>query len=255
MRPDPPFRAPALPGATRFGGGSEGAPPSEFLRGGSEGGRSPPPSDLMAWFWRRKEAGDGRPKKVVIAEGLWIKCDSCKEIVYRAEVDRAGRVCPQLRLPVPHLRARPDQPPRWTRARSRSARPALTSRDPLEFKDTKKLHRSAEDRPQGQTGLEEAVITGIARIGGMPGRPRRVRVRVHGRQHGLGGGREAHAGDRARARQARAAPDRVRLGRRAHAGGHPLAHADGQDLRGARAPRPGAAALHLAAHRSRPPAA
>ena len=47
----------------------------------------------MPWFWKKKP-GEDRPTKVQIAEGLWVKCDSCKEIVYRAEVDRAGRACP-----------------------------------------------------------------------------------------------------------------------------------------------------------------
>jgi acetyl-CoA carboxylase carboxyl transferase subunit beta len=37
----------------------------------------------VAWF-KRKEESSG--SKVIIAEGLWIKCDSCKEIIYRAEV-------------------------------------------------------------------------------------------------------------------------------------------------------------------------
>ena len=45
----------------------------------------------MVWF-KRKGEGEGeveaKGKKVVIAEGLWIKCDSCKEIVYRAEVGK-----------------------------------------------------------------------------------------------------------------------------------------------------------------------
>jgi len=48
----------------------------------------------VAWFRRKPEETEGTPKKVVIAEGLWIKCESCKEIVYRAEVERTGRVCP-----------------------------------------------------------------------------------------------------------------------------------------------------------------
>ena len=46
-----------------------------------------------------------------------------------------------------------------------------------------------------------------------------------------------------------AAGHRVLLGRRPHAGGRALAHADGQDLGGAGAPARGAAALHLGAHR------
>src|SRR5207245_10699818 len=54
----------------------------------------------MAWFRRKpEEAGAPPRRKVAIAEGLWIKCDSCKEIVYRAEVERAGRVCPKCRYP------------------------------------------------------------------------------------------------------------------------------------------------------------
>ena len=53
----------------------------------------------MAWFWKRREPGERRPKKAVIPEGLWVKCDSCKETVYRAEVDRGGRICPKCRYP------------------------------------------------------------------------------------------------------------------------------------------------------------
>jgi len=51
----------------------------------------------MAWFRRSSDDRDGPKRKVVIAEGLWIKCDSCKEIVYRAEIERAGKVCPKCR--------------------------------------------------------------------------------------------------------------------------------------------------------------
>src|SRR5207248_3216488 len=60
----------------------------------------------------------------------------------------------------------------------------------------------------------------------------------------------AHPRDRAGDRQARPGHHRDGLGRRPHAGGHPLAHADGQDLGGARAARTGAAALFLRADRS-----
>src|SRR5947209_18915523 len=53
----------------------------------------------MAWFRRKTDGSEGKPSRVHIAEGLWIKCDSCKEIVYRAEVERAGRVCPKCLYP------------------------------------------------------------------------------------------------------------------------------------------------------------
>ncbi len=121
----------------------------------------------MAWFRRKKEdAEPGAGRKVVIAEGLWIKCESCKEIVYRAEVERAGRVCPKCRYPF-RISAR-ERIAMLADAGSFEERDAsLRSLDPLGFKDTKRYRdrvRSAQDK----TGLTEAVICGVARVGGWP---------------------------------------------------------------------------------------
>ena len=116
----------------------------------------------MAWFRRRED--EGRGKKVVIAEGLWIKCDSCKEIVYRAEVERAGRVCPKCRYAF-RIGAR-ERIAALTDAGSFEERDAgLTSVDPLNFRDTKRYRdrvRAARDK----TRLADAVVCGLARVGG-----------------------------------------------------------------------------------------
>jgi acetyl-CoA carboxylase carboxyl transferase subunit beta len=121
----------------------------------------------MAWFWKKKEEGEDAPrKKVQIAEGLWVKCDSCKEIVYRAEVDRAGRVCPRCKYPF-RISAR-ERIAAILDADSFEERDAgLTSRDPLEFKDTKRYTDRVKSARKA-TGLEEAVITGMGRVGGLP---------------------------------------------------------------------------------------
>ena len=121
----------------------------------------------MAWFWKKKEEGEDAPrKKVQIAEGLWVKCDSCKEIVYRAEVDRAGRVCPRCKYPF-RISAR-ERIAAILDADSFEERDAgLTSRDPLEFKDTKRYTDRVKSARKS-TGLEEAVITGMGRLGGLP---------------------------------------------------------------------------------------
>ena len=120
----------------------------------------------MAWFWRRKDSDESRPKKVNIAEGLWIKCDSCKEIVYRPEVDRAGRVCPRCGYPF-RISAR-DRIALIVDGGSFDERDAgLASRDPLEFRDTKR-YTDRVKAARKATGLEEAVLTGTARIGGAP---------------------------------------------------------------------------------------
>src|SRR5712692_4818210 len=121
----------------------------------------------MAWFWRRKgEPGEERPKKVMIAEGLWVKCESCKEIVYRAEVDRAGRVCPKCRYPF-RISARERVASLVDEGSFEERETGLRSRDPLGFKDTKK-YTDRLKAARSKTGLEEAVITGLCRIGSYP---------------------------------------------------------------------------------------
>ncbi|HEV8440573.1 MAG TPA: acetyl-CoA carboxylase, carboxyltransferase subunit beta [Methylomirabilota bacterium] len=121
----------------------------------------------MTWFWGRKdEPGSERPKKVQIAEGLWAKCDSCKEIVYRAEVDRAGRVCPKCGYPF-RISARERIASLADDGSFEEREAGLRSRDPLGFKDTKK-YTDRLKAARTKTGLEEAVVTGLCRIGGHP---------------------------------------------------------------------------------------
>jgi acetyl-CoA carboxylase carboxyl transferase subunit beta len=121
----------------------------------------------MAWFWRRKDDQEARPRRVVIAEGLWVKCDSCKEIVYRAEVDRAGRVCPKCRYPF-RLSARERIASLVDDSSFEERDAGLHSRDPLGFRDTKKYTERVKTA-RSKTGMEEAVLTGTARVGGYPG--------------------------------------------------------------------------------------
>ncbi|PYM19621.1 MAG: acetyl-CoA carboxylase carboxyl transferase subunit beta [Candidatus Rokuibacteriota bacterium] len=120
----------------------------------------------MAWFRRKPEDTEGTPKKVVIAEGLWIKCDSCKEIVYRAEVERAGRVCPKCRYPF-RISSRERIGLLVDSGSFEEHQAALSSTDPLGFKDTKR-YRDRLRAAKQKTSTEEAVVTGLARIGGYP---------------------------------------------------------------------------------------
>ena len=122
---------------------------------------------MTAWFWKKGEGEDEAPrKKVQIAEGLWVKCDSCKEIVYCAEVDRAGRVCPRCKYPF-RISARERVASLLDPDSFEERDAGLTSRDPLEFKDTKKYVDRIKAAKKS-TGLDEAVLTGMGRIGGSP---------------------------------------------------------------------------------------
>jgi len=121
----------------------------------------------MAWFRRKSEGeGEARGRKVVIAEGLWIKCDSCKEIVYRAEVERAGRVCPKCRYAF-RISARERIVQLVDQGSFEERERGVASVDPLGFKDTKR-YRDRLRAAREKTGNTEAVVTGLARIGGLP---------------------------------------------------------------------------------------
>ena len=121
---------------------------------------------MTAWFSRKKDEGADKRPTVQISEGLWIKCDSCKEIIYRAEVERAGRVCPKCRYPF-RISAR-ERIATLTDAGSFEEHDAhLTSADPLGFKDTKR-YRDRVKAAQQKTGLGDAVVCGLAKIGGLP---------------------------------------------------------------------------------------
>lgn len=118
----------------------------------------------MAWFKKTKDIRTD--KKGKIPEGLWVKCDGCKEIVYKKEIDRNLKVCPKCNY---HFRIS---------ARERlklliddgsfiEIDEALVSVDPLNFKD-KISYKDRLTEKQKATGLKEAVISGDALIKGYP---------------------------------------------------------------------------------------
>jgi acetyl-CoA carboxylase carboxyl transferase subunit beta len=120
----------------------------------------------LAWFTRKPEETQGTPKKVVVAEGLWIKCDSCKEIMARAEVERAGRVCPKCHYPF-RISSRERIALLVDAGTFEEYQTGIASVDPLTFKDTKRYRDRLKTAKQ-KTTMEEAVVTGVARLGGHP---------------------------------------------------------------------------------------
>ena len=65
-----------------------------------------------------------------VPEGLWVKCGSCKEILYRKDVAQEPLGVPEVRVPLPHLRARAARDALrravgGVRPRARERRPAL----------------------------------------------------------------------------------------------------------------------------------
>ncbi len=118
----------------------------------------------MAWFKKGKETKTD--KKVKIPEGLWVKCDSCKEIIYRKEIDKNLKICPKCNY---HFRIS---------ARERlgfivdegsfiEMHADLASDDPLNFRDKVPYKDKLQDNKK-KTGLSDAALSGEATVNGLP---------------------------------------------------------------------------------------
>jgi acetyl-CoA carboxylase carboxyl transferase subunit beta len=119
----------------------------------------------MVWFKKVKAPMAQLPeKKVKIPEGLWVKCDNCKEIIYKKEIDRNLKVCPKCDY---HFRisARERLDLVVDEGSFVELDKGLSPVDFLEFKDTIR-YKDKIKKSQGATGLRDAAISGEAAISG-----------------------------------------------------------------------------------------
>jgi acetyl-CoA carboxylase carboxyl transferase subunit beta len=122
----------------------------------------------MAWFRKTKKPKplrNDRPRSTV-PEGLWVKCESCKEIIYARDLDKNQRVCPKcgyhFRIDA-HARIAlllDDEEPRELFT-------GISPTDPLNFRDTKR-YRDRLRSYQQAVGERDAVIVVSGRLEGIP---------------------------------------------------------------------------------------
>ncbi|MBM3328339.1 MAG: acetyl-CoA carboxylase carboxyltransferase subunit beta [Calditrichaeota bacterium] len=108
----------------------------------------------MAWFKRDREKLTSDEKRPV-PDGVWLKCDSCGEILYRKELSRNLEVCPKCRY---HFRV-PAQVFIDLLLDSGSVvehDQKLHSTDPLEFRDSAK-YSDRIVKSMAATGLGDAI--------------------------------------------------------------------------------------------------
>ncbi len=121
----------------------------------------------MVWFKKEKtpkQPQDGR--RLHIPEGLWVKCDNCKEIIYRKEVVRNANVCPKcdyhFRISARERLAQLLDDGRWEEFDT-----GIAPQDPLGFVDSKP-YKQRLAAYQKRTGLKDAIITCRGTMGGFP---------------------------------------------------------------------------------------
>ena len=118
----------------------------------------------MAWFKRQSGELDTSGERKVKTEGLWVKCDGCRQIIWKKDLEENLNVCPKCEK---HFRID---------ARTRLAQlldgneyeiddSNLASTDPLKFADLKP-YTSRLKQAQTDTGLKDAVINARGKLDG-----------------------------------------------------------------------------------------
>jgi acetyl-CoA carboxylase carboxyl transferase subunit beta len=118
----------------------------------------------MAWF--KKSKGIKAEKKIKIPEGLWVKCDSCREIIYKKEIDKNLKICPKCNY---HFRISATERLQLIIDENSFTEidTGLSSTDPLSFRD-KVPYRERLEENRKKSELEEAALSGEATIEGHP---------------------------------------------------------------------------------------
>ncbi|MDE1178691.1 MAG: acetyl-CoA carboxylase, carboxyltransferase subunit beta [Edaphobacter sp.] len=119
----------------------------------------------MSWFKREENEIVNDPERTVRTEGLWVRCPSCNQVIFKADLAANLNVCPKCDY---HFRI-------GARERIESLlEPGyelvdldLRSTDPLEFTDLKRYKKRLADA-QAKTGLNDAIVNAIGSIGEQP---------------------------------------------------------------------------------------
>jgi acetyl-CoA carboxylase carboxyl transferase subunit beta len=119
----------------------------------------------MAWFRKEKKPKEAVEKQTAIPEGLWVKCDECKEIVYRKEVEANLNVCPKCNYHF-RLNARERFDVLFDDGKYKEFASEIRSGDPLDFRDTKR-YRDRLRVYQQRVGTGDAVLCAEGKLDGV----------------------------------------------------------------------------------------
>ena len=120
----------------------------------------------MTWFKRQPQELDTSGEKKVKTEGLWVKCEGCRQIIWKKDLEENFNVCPKCDK---HFRvdARTRLAQLFDNGEYTIEDANLSSTDPLKFTDLKP-YAARLKAAQAATGLKDAIVTGRGKIKGQP---------------------------------------------------------------------------------------
>ena len=137
----------------------------------SEPAVTPPPSGSETTFVKKPKLASSKSKKREIPEGLWEKCPKCSNMVYDKALDENLKVCPKCSHHF-LISARERINALVETCSFEEMDAEMKSVDVLEFTGAASYTSKLKDYEKS-TGLKDAVVTGIGKIG-----PHRVALAV-----------------------------------------------------------------------------
>src|SRR5215469_12430543 len=122
---------------------------------------TPPPANNTSFVKKPKLAA--KSKKREIPEGLWTKCPKCSTMVFDKELDEILKVCPHCQHHFP-ISSRERIHSLVETCTFEEMDADMTSKDVLQFTGVASYAVKLE-KYQQETGLKDAVITGLCKIG------------------------------------------------------------------------------------------
>ncbi|MBU2444909.1 MAG: acetyl-CoA carboxylase, carboxyltransferase subunit beta [Bacteroidetes bacterium] len=118
----------------------------------------------MAWFKRTKNNIESNTTKKELPDGMWVKCDSCNEIIHKKQLEQNSHTCPKCDY---HFRIGSAEYIEilFDKGSFKEMDKKMTSADPLDFTDSKPYKNRIKDAIKS-TGLYDAVRTGTCKIEG-----------------------------------------------------------------------------------------
>lgn len=123
---------------------------------------TPPPTDASTVFVKKNKVAASQSKKRDIPEGLWTKCEECTVMIYDKELDANLKVCPKCGYHFP-VSARERIHALVETCSFEETNASMESVDILEFTGVSPYTAKIEQH-QKESGLKDAVCTGIGRI-------------------------------------------------------------------------------------------
>jgi acetyl-CoA carboxylase carboxyl transferase subunit beta len=120
----------------------------------------------MTWFKRESSELEASGEKRVRTEGLWEKCEGCRQIIWKKDLDANLNVCPKCEKHF-RLDARTRLSILLDNSEWDETETNLKSTDPLSFVDTKP-YRNRLAKAQKETGISDAIINAEGTLDGRP---------------------------------------------------------------------------------------